>query len=170
MIRDSDTGVSCEFSKISKSTLFTELLLKDCYGDCFLRKMAYQSGQRHFNSREKLVEAKAIKIKKDCMATWKFKCATKIDHTVQEKIFLGFCKLNQNEKHAFIKQTTVRASANSETNKRKKNSSTYFLLQGEHSRCVCKYFCLYTLAISQKMVYNVYEKADKVTGIMKPDG
>ena len=94
----------------------------------------------------------------------------KIDHTVQEKIFLDFYKLNQNEKHVFIKETTVRFSANSETNNRKKNSSTYFLLQGEHSRCVCKYFCLYTLAISQKMVYNVYEKADKVTGIMKPDG
>ena len=38
------------------------------------------------------------------MATCKFKCATKINHTVQAKIFSDFYKLDQNRKHAFIKQ------------------------------------------------------------------
>ena len=67
-----------------------------------IRKETYQSGQRHINSKGKVIEAKAINIKKNCMATCKFKCATKINHTVQEKIFLDFYL--QSEWKTFIHQ------------------------------------------------------------------
>ena len=48
------------------------------------------------------------------------------------------------------------------TSQRRK-SYKYFLFDGENS--VCKDFYLSTLAISQRMVYDVYEKKDVVTGV-----
>ena len=53
---------------------------------------------------------------------------------------------------------------------RKKSSYSYFLMKGEKSFRVCKSFYLPTLAVSQKMVYNVHQKKDEATGIVKPDG
>ena len=67
-----------------------------------------------------------MKIKKNWLATYKFKCASKIDETVQQGKILGFYKIDQNEKHPFIKKTTVCFTANSETNNMKKNSFTNF--------------------------------------------
>ena len=43
-------------------------------------------------------------------------------------------------------------------------------MKGEKSFRVCKSFYLSTLAVSQKMVYNVHQKKDQATGIVKPDG
>ena len=54
--------------------------------------------------------------------------------------------------------------------KRKKSSYSYFLLKEKDSYRVCKNFYLSTLVVSQKMVYNILDKKDKVTGILKADG
>ena len=43
-------------------------------------------------------------------------------------------------------------------------------MKGEDSFRVCKSFYLSTLAISQKMVYNVHQKKNKLTGMLKPHG
>ena len=40
----------------------------------------------------------------------------------------------------------------------------------EKSNRVCKSFYLATLATSQKVVYNVHEKKDSVSGVIKSDG
>ena len=54
--------------------------------------------------------------------------------------------------------------------KRKKLSYSYFLLKEKDSYRMCKNFYLSTLAVSQKMVYNVHDKKDKVTDILQADG
>ena len=52
----------------------------------------------------------------------------------------------------------------------KKFNYTYYLLKDESSFRICKSFYLSTLAVSQKMVYNVHQKKDKVSGVLKEDG
>ena len=41
---------------------------------------------------------------------------------------------------------------------------------GEESFRVCKSYYLSTLAVSQKMIYNVHEKKSPITGVVKADG
>ena len=43
-------------------------------------------------------------------------------------------------------------------------------MKGEDSFRVSKSFYLSTLAISQKMVYNVHQKKNILTGMLKSDG
>ena len=132
------------------------------------RKKAHQSGEKYVNSRGKLVEAKTIISKKDC-SNCKNQCAEKISKEAQEKIFMEFHRLDTNGKHSFISQTTV-CSTSSRDTKRKKKTYSYFLFLKERSYRVCKSFYLSTLAVSQKMIYNVHDKKDETTGIVKIDG
>ena len=84
---------------------------------------------------------------------------------------MGFYKLDANSKHSFINQTSVMSTVkNSSIASRKKKSYSYYLLDGEISHRVCKSYYLATLAVSQKMVYNVHEKKDPVSGVIKVDG
>ena len=69
-------------------------------------------------------------------------------------------------KYSFIAQTTVCKSNNAKENSRKKFNYSYFLLKGAKSYRICKCLYLATLAISQKMVYNVHQKKDKSTGVL----
>ena len=132
-------------------------------------KKAHEEGKEHTNGKGKVIAAKKIVSTNDCQNKCKFNCALKIAKETQEKIFGDFYKLNTNGKHAFILQTSICSSV-SEESKRKKSSYSYFLLKEKDSYRVCKNFYLSTLAMSQKMVYNVHDKKDKVTGILKADG
>ena len=78
-------------------------------------KGAAQSGKTHVNSRGKQVEAKRIKLTKDCFSKCKFKCRQKFNEAKQEKIFLDFYKLDTTGKHSFINQTSVCVTASSKT-------------------------------------------------------
>ena len=100
----------------------------------------------------------------------KFNWIQKINRETQENTFMAFYKLNTNGKHFFIAQTTVCSSVAGTKEGRGKSSYKYFFMKGEDSFRVCKSFCLSTLAISLKMVYNVHEKKNKLTGMLKPDG
>ena len=133
------------------------------------RKKAHESGQEYRNHKGKLIAVKKVQIKKDCKNSCKFNCAQKIEKEIQDLIFEEFYKLDTNGKHSFIAQTSVCSSTRKEES-RKKCSYTYFLMKGAESFRVCKSFYLATLAVSQKMVYNVHQKKDKVTGVVKPDG
>ena len=84
-------------------------------------------------------------------------------------IFTEFYKLDTNGKHSFIAQISVCSSVSGNKESRKKSSYSYFLMKGEKSFRVCKSFYLSTLAVSQKMVYNVHQKKDEATGIVKPN-
>ena len=80
--------------------------------------------------------------------------------------------MDVNAKHAFINKTTIYTSvANTNKNvqsteevnfssRRKKKSYSFYLIDGESYARVCKEFYLSTLAVSQKMVYNVHEKKE----------
>ena len=74
---------------------------------------------------------------------------------------MAFYKLDTNGKHSFIAQTAVYSSVAGTKEERKKSNYSYFLMKGEGSFRVCKSFYLSTLAISQKMVYNVHQKKKK---------
>ena len=73
---------------------------------------------------------------------------------------MAFYKLDTNGKHSFTAQTTVYSSVAGTKEGRKKSNYSYFLMKGEGSFRVCKSFYLSTLAISQKMVYNVHKKKE----------
>ena len=135
------------------------------------RKRAHEAGEEYVSSRGKKVAAKSIKPKKDCMSNCKFKCDEKIDKTSQENIFMDFYKLDNGGKHNFINQTTTctTASSGKESSRRKKSYSYYFMV-GEESFRICKSYYLSTLAVSQKMIYNVHEKKNPITGVVKADG
>ena len=134
------------------------------------RQKAVQSGKEHINNKGKRIPAKKIISKKDCTAKCKFDCFSKINKETQENIFLQFYKLDNSAKHAFIAQTTVCSSTAAEETTRKKFNYSYYLLKDESSFRLCKSFYLSTLAVSQKMVYNVHQRKDKVSGALKEDG
>ena len=127
------------------------------------RKKAHKQGKEHTNGKGKVIAAKKIVSTKDCQNKCKFNCALKIDKETQEKILGDFIK------HAFISQASICSSVPGES-KRKKSSYSYFLLKEKDSYRLCKNFYLSILAVSQKMVYNVHDKKDKVIGILKADG
>ena len=83
---------------------------------------------------------------------------------------MSFYKLDTKGKHSFIAQTTVCSLVAGTKEACQQSSYTYFLMKGEDSFRVCKSFYLSTLAISQKMVYNVHQKKNKLTGMLKPHG
>ena len=83
---------------------------------------------------------------------------------------MAFYKLDTKGKHSFIAQTTVCSSVAGTKEACQQSSYTYFLMKEEDSFRVCKSFYLSTLAISQKMVYNVHQKKNELTGMLKLDG
>ena len=132
-------------------------------------KKAHESGQEHINNKGKLIPTRKIVSKKYCAIKCKFNC-TQNNRETQESIFMAFCKLDTNGKHSFIAQATVCSSVAGMKEGHKKSSYSYFLMKGENSFRVCNSFYLSTLLISQKMVYNVNQKKNKLTGMLKPDG
>ena len=104
------------------------------------------------------------------MNSCKFNCAQQIEKESQEMIFTESYKLGTNGKHSFIARTSVCSSVSENKESRKKLSYSYFLIKGEKSLSVFKNFYLPTLAVSQEIVYNVYQKKDQATGVIKPDG
>ena len=83
---------------------------------------------------------------------------------------MAFYKLDTKGKHSFIAQTAVCSSVAGTKEACQQSNYTYFLMKGVDSFRVCKIFYLSTLAISQKMVYNVHQKKNELTGILKLDG
>ena len=121
-------------------------------------KKAHESGQQHMNNKEKLIPAKKIVSKKGCAIKCLFNCTQKIDRETQGSIFMAFYTLDTNGKHSFIAQTTVCSSVAGTKQGHMKSNCSYFLMKGEDSFRICKSFYLTTLALSQKMVYNVHQK------------
>ena len=134
------------------------------------RKRAHEAGEEYVSSRGKKVAAKSIKPKKDCMSNCKFKCDKKIDKTSQEKIFMDFYKLDNGGKHNLNQTTTCTTASSGKESSRRKKSYSYYFMVGEESFRVCKSYYLSTLAVSQKMIYNVHEKKNPITGVVKADG
>ena len=83
---------------------------------------------------------------------------------------MAFNKLDTKGKHSFTAQTAVCSSVAGRKEACQQSNYTYFLMKGEDSFRVCKIFYLSTLAISQKIVYNVHQKKNELTGILKLDG
>ena len=133
-------------------------------------KKAHESGQEHANNQGKLILARIFVSKKDCATKCKFNCTQKIDRETQESIFMALYKLDTNDKHSFIVQTAICSSVVGTKEYHKKLSYIYFLMKGEDSFWVCKSFYLSTHAISQKIVYIVHEKNNKLTGMLRLDG
>ena len=138
------------------------------------RKAAHQAGASYISKRNKLVPAKAIKDKKDCKTSCRFKCSSKIDEGTRQSIFEEFYKRDHNGKRSFINSTTAQApvkrkyTKDEETMKpkssKRKNSIQYFCIVQKKEVKVCKSYYLSTLAVSQKMVYNVHNSKDPETG------
>ena len=82
---------------------------------------------------------------------------------------MAFYTLDNNSKHSFIAQATVCSSVAETKERHMKSNYSYFLIKGEDSFRICKSFYLTTLALSQKMVYNVHQKKNKLTGMLKLD-
>ena len=100
---------------------------------------------------------------------YKFNCTQKIDRETQESIFMALFELGTNGKHSFVAQTTVYSWVAAAKEGRKKLSYSYFLMKGEVSFRVCKSFYWSSSEISKMMAYNVHQKKNKLTGILKPD-
>lgn len=134
------------------------------------RQQNHQSGESYISGRGKLIDAKKIVNKKDCLKC-KFNCAKIISQDEQQAQFKSYYRLTQNEKYMFITNTTEKNNVNrkaSESTKKMNSFSYFFTVKGTRIR-VCKVFYLSTLCISQKTVYNVHSKMDKETNTPKPD-
>ena len=75
-------------------------------------------------------------------------------------------------KHSFIARSTKcnqTARPKDGPSRRKKSFSYHFVLNGKEIR-VCKQYYLDTVSVSQKVIYNVHEKKNPITGTPKSDG
>lgn len=138
-----------------------------------IAKARYQAGEEYISKRKKNVPKKEVKTIKDCKTTCKFKCARYISEKERHETFKSFYGLDQNGKYDFIARTTKRLLKNRSTTKDNSSRRTYtfkymFFINNQQIE-VCKTFYLTSLNISQKPIYNVHLKKDKVTGVPQRD-
>lgn len=130
---------------------------------CNIRKECFDRGEEYISVRKKLVPARKIQTKKDCLDKCIYKCAQKVSENQRKEIFSNYYKLDAKEKKMFILNTTVmfnperRRKGKNVTNSKKKNSFKYFFTLENDNIQVCKLFYCGTLCISQKPIYNVHK-------------
>lgn len=118
-------------------------------------KTYYRAGQKHVNSRGKLVPEKFIKTANDCLVNCRFKCCTNFEYTVRQKCKHSFYSLQQNEKSSFLlnhaKRVAIKRKRCADSNKRC-FAFEYFLTKNSEKVRVCIPFFLNTFSIGQKSV------------------
>ena len=136
-----------------------------------MRKKLCQSGKQYVSTMDIAVPAKKVKNTKDCKEKCKFKCSIKITDEERNHIFVDFYdNRDKNRQYDYISKTTICDKINMGTDSKRKRSFKYqFVLEDEPIQ-VCKEFYLGTLNISQKVIYNVHDKKDPLTGTAKSDG
>lgn len=131
-------------------------------------------GEEYVSSRGKVVAAKQVKTKKDCLDMCKYSCAKKITESQRQLQFKGFYKLkNKIRQQDFILRTTERnikkRSTTSSNESRRSFSFLFFLNIGERRIQVCKKYYLGTFDISQTRVYNAHKNKCLLTGMAAED-
>ncbi|CAG9773293.1 unnamed protein product [Ceutorhynchus assimilis] len=112
-----------------------------------IRKECFDRGEEYISVRKKIVPARKIKTKKDCLNKCIYKCAQKVSENQRREIFSNYYKLDANEKRMFILNITVmfhperRRKGKNAMNSKKQNSFTYFFtiqndkIQPKKDRC-----------------------------------
>ncbi|KAF5282318.1 hypothetical protein FQR65_LT14372 [Abscondita terminalis] len=131
-----------------------------------VRKRKCQSGEEYVNVRGKVVKARRVQNKKNCLQNCKFNCAKQISEDERQEVFQSYWSLTQNEKYVFLKNTTKKLIKGRKTtgnnDSRRCYSFTYFLqVKGEDIR-VCKAYFLGTLNISQKPIYTAHLEVNQI--------
>lgn len=130
-----------------------------------IRKQKYQAGKEYISRRGKLVQAKKVVNKKDCMNNCKFNCAKLISDQQRLDILKCYYSLDQNGKLCFLIKTTERnlTKRPKQEVSRRSFTFTYYFDVHDNRFQVCKNFYLGTLNISQKPVYNVHKNKNMKT-------
>ena len=137
-----------------------------------VRKRLCQEGKPYISVRGKLVGERAVKTLKNCDTACKFRCMDEISNDERNHIHDSYYKLDQDRKSDFISHTSKCGNAVRSTAKgpsRRKKSFSYYFTVSEKKIRVCKLYYLGTLCISQKIVYRVHGKKNKITGTPQSD-
>ena len=133
-----------------------------------VRKKRRQSGKSYMNSKGNAVPAKAIKTKKDCKNSCKYKCGTIFSDEERERIFNSFYSMNHQEQKHFFNKTTHRETKQRCRTKKGHDSRRsfsfyyYFFIDGNRYR-VCKQFYLTTIAVSARRISDFHQTKDEET-------
>ena len=119
-VKDLIDSVEENVKSLEKKTFYRKCPISKANWKMTQHRKAHESGQEFTNHKGKLIAAKTIKVKKDCMNSCKFNCAQHIEKESQEMIFTEFYKLDTNGKHSFIAQTSVCSSVSGNKESRKK--------------------------------------------------
>ncbi|XP_072383854.1 uncharacterized protein, partial [Diabrotica undecimpunctata] len=117
---------------------------------CNKRKSLFDQGLEYISSRKKVVPARKIRNKKDCVQKCRMKCSHQISDEQRKEIFKNYYLLSAIEKKNYILHTTE-----AETPWRRRNFRFYFEINNQKIQ-VCKDFYTGTLCISQKPIYTVH--------------
>ncbi|CAG9823940.1 unnamed protein product [Phaedon cochleariae] len=131
-----------------------------------VRKKKCQSGEQYVNVRGKVVKARSLQNKKNCLQNCKFNCAKQISQDERKQAFNSYWSSTQNEKYLFLRNTTKKAMKGRKTTgdnvSRRCYSFTYFIqVKGGDIR-VCKKYFLGTFDISQKPVYTAHLEPNEI--------
>lgn len=130
-----------------------------------VRKINYQKGVQHFNSKGILSNAR--KIKKSCDQKCFRKCNLRITNKEREILFKSFYNIDLKGKRDLINRSVEKSliSKNSSNSVKRYNYNYHFFV-GNHKIGVCKQYFLSTLDISQTFVYSVLNSRDLVSGVI----
>ena len=134
------------------------------------RKKLCQSGESYVSSTKKIISSK--KILKTCKENCKYKCNAKL--TFEQRIFIkqSYYNMDKDRQNFFIVSSTrcnITARQTKKGFSKRHYSFQYFFVEANEEIRVCKTFWIQTLCISQKIIYNVHEKKDPLTGTPKAD-
>lgn len=127
-----------------------------------IRKKAHDEGKEYISVRKKIVPAKHVTNKKDCLYHCSYECQKFITEEERGKIFQQYYTLNETEKKIFLISTTKKFSVQrhrkgkNKVNSRRKYTFCYFFNVCGQDIQVCKIFYLGTLNISQTPIYNAH--------------
>ncbi|XP_050294104.1 uncharacterized protein LOC126734493 [Anthonomus grandis grandis] len=130
---------------------------------CNIRKTKFDRGLEYISSRKKVVPAREIKNKKDCLQKCLFKCSRIISDEQRKEIFKNYYLLSAVEKKNYILNTTKvdspwrRRKGKKPDNSRKKRTFIYYFELNGQPIQVCKDFYTGTLCISQKPIYTTHK-------------
>lgn len=140
---------------------------------CNVRKKAHDEGKEYMSVRKKLVPAKGVLTKKNCLTSCVHGCQKFISDQERNIIFQNYYTLDEQAKKLFLLTTFQKflverhRKGKNAQNSRRKNTFRYYFNVSDQRIEVCKLFYLGTLCISQTPIYNVHLGKDIVSNTPK---
>ena len=134
-----------------------------------IEKRLRNSGKAFTSVNGKEIAAK--KIGPPCGSKCRLRCFEKFDENTRQSIFNNYWSMeDKREQRHFVYEHTESCKVQRKresANKKRDQTMKYFLYSSNEKTQVCRIFFLNTLDIGKEVIYHIYNKKTKSTGVLK---